>query len=220
MSEDHVEVSTPMPIGEAVAAEQGVPPTELEATEPTPVVEAEPTAPVAETAEPIVEGEVSLEIQEQAKDVLTQAGLDMGALTNEFTENGELSAESFGKLESAGFPKDLVENYIAGARALATENTAMVQRAAYDNVGGVDNYAAMTEWAGASLDANSIQAFNDAITSADEGRISLAVSGLHAQYSASVGNEGVQVQGSAAPATSGGTVFETKAEMITAISSP
>jgi|LWDU01.1.fsa_nt_gi hypothetical protein len=208
------QVSTPMEIGAHVEAEQG--------DSPTPETEATEVAPPETTAEETTESATpeSLEIQEQAQNVLQQAGIDMTALTSEYNENGVLAEESLASLEAAGFPRDLVDNYIAGAKAVNAQAEQMVQRAAYDVVGGVENYAAVVAWAGTNLSPAATEAFNAAVTSGDEGQISLAVAGLNAQYVAQVGNEGTQVQGSAAPAAPMSDVFENKAAMLAALSDP
>lgn len=214
-------VSVPMPIGETVASEQGAPPTPEVTTEAAaPVAE-----PVVETAPPVVEeapteeAPETLEIQEQAKSILEQAGLDMTAMSAEFAESGILSEDTYTQLDTAGFPRDLVENYIAGAKAVSANNAAMVKRAAYDTIGGEANYTLATQWAAANLDAPAIAAFNNAVASNDEATIKLAVGGLNAQYTSSVGSEGVQVQGSAAPASASSDVFASKADMMSSLSS-
>lgn len=160
----------------------------------------------------------SLEIQEQAADLLTQAGLDMSQLQTEFDSNGELSEESLTKLEEAGFPRQLVDNYIAGVSALNSQNEAYIQSVAYDAVGGQDQYAAMTKWAEANMTADEITAYNSAITSMDRGQATLAVAGLSAKYHSAVGREGTTVQGSSG-ATQAGDVYETKTTMLADLAS-
>ena len=181
---------------------------------------AEDEANVATEATPEQPDEAapSLEIQEQAADLLTQAGLDMAQLQTEFDSSGELSEESFAKLDEAGFPRQLVDNYIAGVSALNAQNEAFIQNVAYDSVGGQDQYQAMTKWAEANMSADEITAYNTAITSMDRGQATLAVAGLSAKYHSVVGREGTTVQGSSG-STQAGDVYETKTTMLADLAS-
>ena len=216
-------VSTPMNIGESTLAEQGSEPTQPTESVETPEVEA---APVAEPAPNVAEEatpeapEAALEIQEAAaQNVLEAAGLDMSAFTQEYADTGELSDATYDKLTDAGFPRDLVENYVAGTKALVAQKSVMIEKAAYSVTGGQEGYGSMTQWAASNLDASQIAAFNTAVNSNDEAQINLAVRGLHAQYTQNVGNEGVQVQGNNGPVSAATDTFETKAEMASALAS-
>lgn len=158
--------------------------------------EVEQQEPEEETAEVAETGSVEdLTIQEKAQDVLAQAGLDMAALSQEYSENRALSDESYTKLTDAGFPKELVDQYISGQEALVAQAETYVQTTAYDVVGGKEAYASMTEWASSNLDEAQIQAFNESVQSMDSARAGLAVAGLAAQYKASVGSDGSMVSG-------------------------
>lgn len=173
-----------------------------------------------QTVETSTENEIteSLEIQEKAADVLTQAGLDMGALSQEFSDNGNLSDDSFKQLEDAGFPREMVDQYIAGTQALASQAQNYAQKTVFDAAGGQENYAAMTNWATANLSADEIQAFNAAVTSMDAGQASLAVSGLVAKYNTSVGSEGTSVSGSVSSRVVS-DVYEDRSAMLADLSS-
>jgi hypothetical protein len=212
-----------MPIGEQTVGEQGAPPTpDTEAAE-TPEVEAATEAAPLEIApeEQIAETPATTEasVEEQVSAVLETAGLDLSTFQNEYNQDGALSEESLTALEAGGFPRGLVNQFVAGQVASNAAAVAMVERAAYGTAGSQEDYATMTQWAGSNLPETSIQAFNTAVQSNDEGQITLAVQGLKAQYTASVGNEGVQVQGSASPVTQSADIFETKTSMLEVLAS-
>lgn len=170
------------------------------------------------TPEQLDEAAPSLEIQEQAEDLLTQAGLNMDELQTEFSTNGVLSEESFKKLDVAGFPRQLVDTYIAGVSALNTQAETFIQNVAYDAVGGQDQYQEMTQWAQGNMEPAEVLAYNAAVTSMDRGQATLAVAGLSAKYHGAVGREGTTVQGSSG-ATQAGDIYETKTTMLTDLSS-
>ena len=121
------------------------------------------------------------------------------AASNEFTESGQLSDETFKSLEDAGLPKDLVEAYIQGQQALAEAQAGQL----YDSVGGQESYNAMAQWASENLDQSSQDAFNQIVESGSVEQAKVAVQGIYAQYRAAVGGtEPKLAQGS----TTGNTV--------------
>jgi hypothetical protein len=121
------------------------------------------------------------------------------AASDEFTESGQLSDETFKSLEDAGLPRDLVEAYIQGQQALAASQANSV----YDAVGGEESYKAMAEWATENLDQSAQDAFNQIVESGSIEQAKVAAQGLFAQYrSATGGVEPKLAQGS----TTGNTV--------------
>lgn len=111
--------------------------------------------------------------------------------TEEFMESGNLSDETFKGLEESGLPRELVESYIAGQQALSEGQTTQV----YDAVGGSESYAAMAEWATESLDAASVDAFNQVVEGGTVEQAKMAAQGLYAQYQAANGGAPKLVQG-------------------------
>jgi hypothetical protein len=112
------------------------------------------------------------------------------AAAKEFSEKGELSEETYKSLEAAGFPKDMVDSYIAGQMALAAQRDAQ----GYELAGGQEQYSAMAKWAGANLTAPELQAFNDAIAGTPA-QMKQAILGLKAQYEGAAGRDPKLVQG-------------------------
>ena len=145
---------------------------------------------------------------------LKAAGLNMDDFTREFTESGTLSEESFQKLEKAGFPRPLVEQYLAGAKVnvtIAKEQEAEIK----GTVGGPEAYKALTQWAADNLNADEIEAYNSIMASGDIKAIKFAVSGLKARYDAQA--EPNLIRGNARPAAAKTDVFRSAAEVVAAM---
>ena len=150
----------------------------------------------------------------EVAEVLNKSGVDFDTLQAEFNENGGLNEDSYKKLEEAGFPKSLVDTWIAGQQALATDLYEQV----FGSVGGEESYNQMLEWAGDNLPQSEIDAFNKAIDSGDINMINFAVNGLSARYRSEVGTEPRLIQGETS-GTSGGS-FQSAAELTAAMRDP
>ena len=122
---------------------------------------------------------------DDAAKALDAQGLDYSAFSTEYAEKGELSADSYAKLEKAGIPKSMVDAYIAGQQALVQNARAEVFKVA----GGEDAYAEAVNWAKSNMSAAEKQAFNDVVNGGDLNATKLAVQGLMARYRAAEGNE-------------------------------
>jgi len=102
--------------------------------------------------------------------------------SKEFFENdGQLSEDTYKKLEGIGLPRDLVDSYAAGQQALLQSEEAQIK-----GVAG-DNYDAMAEWANEHLPQEEIDAFDEAVTSGTVSQAKLAVQGLYARYQNATG---------------------------------
>lgn len=152
--------------------------------------------------------------QDAAAKAVSDAGLDMGALQQEFAEQGALSDESLAKLEKAGISRDIVDLYVQGQEALVSN----LQNAAYAVVGGEESYKSMTQWAAANLTEAEIDTFNRAVNSTNKSVIELAVTGLKGRYEAANGSEPNLVGGDAGTAT--GPAFESWAQVREAMRDP
>lgn len=150
-----------------------------------------------------------------AEQQLQDKGLDLSEFSNEFMQKGDLSPESYDKLQKAGFPKELVDNYIAGQKALATSYEASIKAEA----GGEEKYAEMANWAKANWSEQQVEAFNKAVSSGDANQAKLAVLGLQAQFSKAVGSE-PKLIGGKTNGTQSEDVFESTAQLTKAMSDP
>lgn len=120
-----------------------------------------------------------------ARQAVENAGVDFEGLQQEFADNGELSQQTYADLEKRGIPKDMVDTYIEGQKALATEYQAEL----FGFAGGEDAYSEMAEWAMDNLSEDEIDAYNEAIVSGNSAQARLAIDGLATRYRNS---EGVQ----------------------------
>lgn len=123
--------------------------------------------------------------EEQARDASEKAGLDFDDLSAKYWEKGELAQSDYEALEKSGIPKAIVDQFIAGQEALLKATTSQV----YDTVGGESTYNDMTAWAADNLGKEEVQAYNNAVNSGDMNTAMMAVKGLHARYTATVGYE-------------------------------
>jgi hypothetical protein len=172
-------------------------------TEATEVdTEDNPAAPAEDTSE------------NKAEAIVESAGLDMQVLSKEFADKGELSTDAYTKLDKAGIPKDMVDQYIAGQKALQEQ----VQLRAYSEVGGQQEYVNMVTWAQGNLSASETKAFNLAV-SGDQDQINLAVRGLRDKYTQANGRDPSRSL-SGSSTNTGTKSFGSRAELTTAMSDP
>ena len=134
--------------------------------------------------------------------------------TNEFIENGELTDKSFKALEEQGLPREIVEAYVAGQRALMENQVNQVKA----TVGGEENYNAMAEWAAENLDQSELDAFNEVVESGSINQAQMAVRGLYSQFASAGGKAPNLIQGN----TSGSAVkpFNSAAQVTEAMRDP
>jgi len=162
------------------------------------------------------EEEVETTGEETASDVaelLDDKGLDFDVFQQEYDENGELSNDAYAALEEAGFPRSVVDTWIQGQDALASQMTGEM----YNIVGGQEDYNNMVSWAADTLPESEIDAFNATMTSQNPDMIRLAIQGLNARYRSEA--EPSLLQGGTGAVSSGGR-FESNAELTAAMSDP
>ena len=145
--------------------------------------------------------------------------------SDEYYQNdGKLSPETLQKFSNMS-SQDLVNAYLEVTKspdwqAAPPSEVADISDAQINQVknsaGGEAAYQNMVQWAGANLDAKSIEAFDQIINTGSLDAINFAVKGLKSQYDAANGVEGTMVQGKAAP--NRGDVFRSQAELVAAMS--
>ena len=160
--------------------------------------------------------EVETTGEETASDVaelLDDKGLDFDVFQQEYDENGQLSDDAYAALDEAGFPRSVVDTWIQGQDALASQVTGEM----YDIVGGQEDYNNMVSWAADTLPESEIDAFNATMTSQNPDMIRLAIQGLNARYRSEA--EPTLMQGQTGTVSSGGR-FESNAELTAAMGDP
>jgi hypothetical protein len=132
----------------------------------------------------------NLDIAEKAVET---AGLNMETLASEYAEKGELDEKSYEALEKAGIPKDYVNQFIEGQKAIADQQATSIK----NMVGGADAYAEMSNWAAENMSEEEKTAYNTAVNSKDLETAKLAVVGLKAKFEKANGNEPNLLEGKA-----------------------
>ena len=167
-----------------------------------------------------VESEETTEETEETPQASPAAELITSA-SEEFSEKGELNAETLEKFSSMS-SRDLVNAYMEiqkNSPDLA-EPAADISDASVNEVknfaGGEQAYESMVNWASQNLDSKSIEAFDSIVNTGSVDAIKLAVSGLRTQYENANGYEGQMYTGKA-PKTSK-DVFRSQAELVQAMS--
>ena len=140
-----------------------------------------------ESSEEVPSGEA------EAREAVSDAGLDFDAMQQEFADSGELSDKTYKDLEAKGIPKEMVDAYVDGQMAKAEAYTNEI----YGFAGGEEAYQEMSEWASENLSDSEIDAFNDAITSGNESQARLAIDGMASRYRDNGGAEPSLVGGKA-----------------------
>ena len=117
--------------------------------------------------------------EEKAKKEVEKAGLNWEEVTQSYYDNeGELPEEQYEKLEKAGIPRAMADQFIEGQKAVVK----LQQMEVFAEVGGEATYRQMTAWAADNWDAKQIAAFNNATGSRDMAEVMQAVRGLKAAY--------------------------------------
>lgn len=159
---------------------------------------------------------VAEEADEAAEKAVSEAGLNMEALSAEYATNGQLTEESIEALSKVGITEDMVNSYIKGQEAQANE----VQKDLLEPIGGdLEAYQEMTQWAADNLSDQEISDFNTVLESGNTSAIKMAVQNLSTKYSSANGIEpGRQLSGK--PNTSGASVYESTADLMKDMQNP
>lgn len=143
------------------------------------------------------------------------AGLDVPALTREFTEKGDFTKETRDKLKAAGFEDAGIDNWIAGTRALQKETFTDLAT----SVGGTEQLSNVIKWAETGLTEAEKRVYNEAVASGNTDGAKLLMRGINEKYLAARGKDPKLVKGEGVPA---GTPegFESAAQMVEAMRDP
>ena len=117
----------------------------------------------------------------------------MENLSSEYAEKGELDAKSYEALEKAGIPKEYVNQFIEGQKAVADQQASSLKEIA----GGNEAYNEMSNWAADNMTDAEKTAYNTAVNSKDVETAKLAIAGLKAKFDGANGSEPSLVEGKA-----------------------
>ena len=165
-----------------------------------------------ETPEPEEPAEPTEEPEKEVPE--TQAILSNAS--TEFSEKGELSAETLTQLEGMD-SKDLVAAYLELQQQPqnADLDQGTVERI-YQQAGGPEGYAQLTQWAAETLPEAAVEAYNTVVNAGDPNVIQLAMAGLKAAYDEANGVDGQMITGK--PAQTKEDVFRSQSEVVAAMS--
>lgn len=180
--------------------------TEQPAEEPKAQDDKQQEEPAEESTEEAVE--VTLESISEGEGMLSDD--EFGYFFNEYDSGeGALSDESYEALAKRGFPKELVNQHIAGTKALVAQNETEL----HSIVGGKDDYQSMLVWASKNLSEGEAQRFDAIVTGSDQDAAKDAVTGLYARMKGDTGREPTTTATKAATPTSAGTGYHSQAEL-------
>jgi len=108
----------------------------------------------------------------------------------EFATAGNLSEDSYKKLESRGYPKRLVDGYIEGMKAKAQSESQRL----YEAAGGQEQFQQMAEWAATSMSPDEVTSLNSMFAQGGS-QAQLALRSLRMSFMESRGSEPNLVSG-------------------------
>jgi len=159
---------TVTPVAPAEAAV--VAPVVAPVVEATPEVTPEVAVETPEVTPEVAPTETPEVPAEEAQETPSELPVDFTAYNEQFEADGKLSEENYTKLAAEGYPKELVDTYIAGQQATVSEdlNTSLIT-----SIGGEEAYGELTTWAAQNLPSADVAKYNAAISNANTAEFAL-----------------------------------------------
>ena len=126
-----------------------------------------------------------------------------------------ISEEIYAQYEEQGMPRATLDAYISGQQAIASQMVTSV----HAEVGGPDQYKALTEWADANWTDDEVVAFDKIVTSGDKASAVVATRGLRAAYESAMGQDPQLVTGETGQGPKG-AIYESRAQMTADMKDP
>lgn len=174
-------------------------------------------APAAAAAEPVVDPnappvdptKIVRPDGEPVANPLTDA---VNAMSTSYAADGAVSDDQIAAVEALGLPREMIDNYFAGLKALAAQGLTEVNAVA----GGPEKLAAATSWAGANLSDADLAYYNANVDS--PATRNQTVEWLMSKYAKATPSEGKLL--ATQPAAQTGDVFRTPEQVTDAIADP
>ena len=98
--------------------------------------------------------------------------------SEEFSDKGELSEDTYKSLEKIGLSKMVVDTYIAGQQAIVNQQ----QMEITSEIGGMQEYSKLSNWAAENLSDSDLEAYNLTVESGTVDQAKFAIRSLYKQY--------------------------------------
>lgn len=150
--------------------------------------------------------------EEEIKETLKEKGINYQELLEEYADKGDLSEETLQKLDTLGFTKEFVNDFINGKKALIEQQVKREQEELASYVGGQETFDNIIKWAADNISNEEklvINSIKDITTQ------KLILEGLKARMEQNEGVLPTYIQGSGQEIKS--DIFESQAQMFEAI---
>lgn len=145
--------------------------------------------------------------QDDSTDIFKEYG-------QKYAENNGFTDEDYSALAEKGYPKEVVQVYEQGLRALQQSRT----DAAVKAVGGDDQLKTVQQWAGQNLSDAELTAFNNQLNSAQSAEeVGVIYEALNARYRRSAGESDLVSAKGSTPKAAG---YSNRQELVKAMSDP
>ena len=145
-------------------------------------------------------------------------GLDPTTLSREIANNGDINPEAktalSKKLEKAGLPASMIDEYISGQKAVRDAAVRDVMSVA----GGEQGYNEMAAWARENLSEAELAAYSNIMLNADINTAKLTVGNLYARYTGTAAIPGSRLKGTTG--TGAGNIYHSWEQQIAAQTDP
>lgn len=158
---------------------------ELEKKLGSPKEEAPSTDDVSDEEAPKDEDKQEQTTEDQAREAVENAGLNFDELSAKYWEKGSIEEADYAKLEKAGIPRHMVDQFAEGQKAVV----ALERQEAVNLVGGEDSYTEMVQWASRTLTDKEVEIYDKAVNGNDKNARHMAIKGLEARFKSSAGYE-------------------------------
>lgn len=153
---------------------------------------------------------------EQPQDATQQPVAGFQKYSDEYFSNGKLSDETYNELTAKGIPKEYVDQYMKGFEATQEAQS----QAIISDVGGEEQFKAMSTWASEALSENELEAYNRAVSSGNRDEASFAVKGIYARYRAGAGGLEPRLLAGETSISGPSDVYRSTAEVVEAMKNP
>lgn len=138
--------------------------------------------------------------------------IDYNAVAAEVGESGDISPETRALLAKQGLPEGVIDTVVRGLQAQSNE----VRQAAYDAIGGKENFEAIRTWAAENL-SDAEKSFLQAQVNAGKEQAKLAMQTMKARFDAVNGSKPTLLSGDKAASSVG---YESKYQMMQDMKNP